>query len=251
MENTHFQKFCALLRPGYKPVDRHTLADKLLDKIYEEEQNNCAISLKGEPVCLSIDGWSNLRNEPIISAAITKGDGDVILAESVDTSGTSHTITNLLIIGSRIKTDTELKYECEVLSLVTDNAYNVRGMANALSETASSPLLTYGCTAHALNLLAHDVCKLVNFQNVQQHVVQILKYIRNHQLPKALYETAGGSALSIPIDVRWNSVSDSLQSYLKNWGVLVSISEKRNENGDFEIETAISNVPFILAFLIN
>lgn len=132
---------------------------------------------------------------------------------------------------------------------MTDNAHNVRGMASNLSthaEENKSTLLTYGCASHMLNLLAHDISRLPNFQTIQQHVVQINKFFRNHQLIKAKYEENGGSALAVPVDVRWNSVCDTLKSYLLNWGVLVNVAESRTADGDFLIEANIRKFIFLI-----
>ncbi|GBN39480.1 hypothetical protein AVEN_243334-1 [Araneus ventricosus] len=56
--------------------------------------------------------------------------------------------------------------------------------------------LTYGCSAHILNLLAKDLVKT----DITKHVTNILKYFRNHHLPKAWYHAEGGSALVLPLE---------------------------------------------------
>ena len=57
--------------------------------ICTEEILNCPEFLKGKSVSrpMCIDGWSNIRNEPIICACIITSDGDVYLTETIDTSG--------------------------------------------------------------------------------------------------------------------------------------------------------------------
>ena len=66
-------------------------------------------------------------------------------------------------------------------------------------------------------------------------MVSIAKYFRNHHLPNAWYKKEGGKGLSIPIDVRWNSVSDCLQAYLDNWSILVKVVESHRNEMDSSI----------------
>ena len=42
-------------------------------------------------------------------------------------------------------------------NVVTDNAANIAKMRRQLEKNISSDLLTYGCSAHLLNLLTQDV----------------------------------------------------------------------------------------------
>ena len=41
--------------------------------------------------------------------------------------------------------------------------------------------------------------------------------------------------LPLPIDVRWNTVSDCLQAYLDNWAILVKVVETHRSNMDTNI----------------
>jgi hypothetical protein len=42
-------------------------------------------------VCMSLDGWSNVHNEPVVCATVTTADSDIYLADTIDTSGKAHT----------------------------------------------------------------------------------------------------------------------------------------------------------------
>lgn len=74
IENLEVKKAIQLLRPGYTPPSRKTVATSLLDEIYEEEKEKYFSSLSGQSVNMSIDGWSNVHNEPVICATITTED---------------------------------------------------------------------------------------------------------------------------------------------------------------------------------
>ncbi len=64
--------------------------------IYEKDYEKCANDLKNETVCLAIDGWSNIDNEPIICVTVTTSTGQTYLTDTVDTSGQRHTNEYLL-----------------------------------------------------------------------------------------------------------------------------------------------------------
>ena len=114
------------------------------------------------------------------------------------------------------------KIKCRVGSVVTDNAANMAKMRRQLEENISSDLLTYGSSAHLLNLLGQDV----QIPEVREQVIQIIKYFRNTHLPAAKYRASGGKALVLPHEVRWNTVSDCLESYIANWPILVKVCEE-------------------------
>ncbi len=82
-----FLKMIQTLRPGYIPPSRKGIADKYLDLVYENEYKKCADDLNNETVCLSIDEWSNIHNEPIICVTLTTSTGQIYLIDTIDTSG--------------------------------------------------------------------------------------------------------------------------------------------------------------------
>ena len=79
-------------------------------------------------------------------------------------------------------------------SVVTDNAANMTKMRRHLEENISRDVLTYGCSAQLLNLLAQEV----QIPVIKEQVVQIIKYFRNTHLLAARYKTSGGKALVLP-----------------------------------------------------
>ena len=79
------------------------------------------------------------------------------------------------------------------------------------------------------------LAKDMDTSDVKSHIVQIAKYFRRHHLPNAWYKQQGGKELSLPIDVRWNSVHDCFQAYIDNWAVLLNVVESHREEIDPEI----------------
>lgn len=83
----------------------------------------------------------------------------VHLCDTIDTKDNSHTAEYLLNLAvTSIKSCQ--KHGCRVRSFVTDNAANTRKMREQLAkceELGMPDIITYGRSAHILNLLAHDI----------------------------------------------------------------------------------------------
>ena len=134
IENSEVKKAIHLLRPGYSPPSRKTVASSLLDEIYTEEKEACFSSLSGKSVNMSIDGWSNIHNEPVICATLTTEDGRALLYETIDTSGKPHTSTYLTDLVCDLISSCQTKFQCQVRSFVTDNAANMTAMRKTLKS---------------------------------------------------------------------------------------------------------------------
>ncbi|KAL7639608.1 UNVERIFIED_CONTAM: hypothetical protein RMT77_010109 [Armadillidium vulgare] len=231
VEHSTFLEMIRAIRPGYKPPNRKEFAENLLDKVFETEIEKSIDMMRDQVVCMSIDGWSNVMNDPVICAtvAVQKNSSDgvnIFLVNTVDTSGHPHTSEYLFDVAKESIKIAEDKFLCTVGSLVTDNAANVKKMRSKLMEHRKA-IITYGCSAHLMNLLAKDL----EISNIKEHIVNIIKYFRNNHCASAAYKAAGGRALVMPQDVRWNTLCDCLESYLTNWPALITVcdGEKRND----------------------
>ncbi|XP_073422200.1 uncharacterized protein [Dendrobates tinctorius] len=239
-ENPHFINMVQSLRPGYSPPSRADVAGKLLDQVYDREMEQCATALEGKIVNLSIDGWSNVHNDPIVCACITTEEGKVFLAQTTDTSGNAHTAEFLQEVAVKAITTCEQKFKCLVRSLVTDNAANVSKMRRDLEEQGGNTklLITYGCSAHLLHLLA----KYLSVPEIKANVVEIAKYFRNNHFAAAALKRMGGTKLTLPQDVRWNSVVDCFEQYIKNWPILMTLCEENRDKIDGTVTAKILNI---------
>ncbi|XP_067144541.1 uncharacterized protein [Centruroides vittatus] len=222
VEHPKFIKFCQMLRPGYDPPHRKEIGGPLLDTVYNSIENESADELKDITVCMAIDGWSNIHNEPVICVCVTDPSGTVHLIDSVDTGVERHTSNYLEIIATAAIKKCNQKYGCKVRSLVSDNASNMKKMRETLAMTENLDIVTYGCSAHILNLLAQDI----NIKEVNEQVKHIIVYFQNHHFPKAKYKDAGGKGLILPQDVHWNSLADCLESYIQNWPILMKVCDE-------------------------
>ena len=107
--------------------------------------------------------------------SVTTFDGDSYLTETVDTSGHAHTAEYLQEVATSAIISTEQRYNCKVGTLVTENASNMVKMRRQLtsdSDTTDTNIISYGCSAHYLNLLAKDI----EIPGVKERIIQIVTY---------------------------------------------------------------------------
>ncbi len=178
LDNPNVIKAIDMLRPGYKPPSGKTISTTLLEQIYKEEKSKCFGSLSGQSVNMSIDGWSNVHNEPVVCATITTENGQYFIFETIDTSGNPHRGDYLTEIACDLIISCKSKYNCHVKSFVTDNAANMALMRKTITAKLDSIIITYRCSAHLLNLF----CKDLEIKDIKQHILQIVKYFRNNHL---------------------------------------------------------------------
>ena len=88
-----------------------------------------------------------------------------------------------------------------------------------------------------LNLLV----QYVHIAGVKEQVVQIVKYFRNTHLPTARYKEAGGKSLAIPNEIRWNTLTDCLDSYISNWHILIQVCEEYRDEINANIGNKVKN----------
>ncbi|XP_011633698.1 uncharacterized protein LOC105424896 isoform X1 [Pogonomyrmex barbatus] len=99
-------------------------------------------------------------------------------------------------------------------------------------------IITYGCSAHILNLLAHNI----EIPEIKEQVKTIMKYFRNTHFAAAKYKEAGGKALIMPQDVRWNTLTDCLESYINNWHILSKVCTDNRVAISPDISSKINDV---------
>lgn len=208
VEHPEFKKLINLLHPGYKSPLRRQIANELLNEVFDSELVKIKDCLNGKSVCMAQDGWSNIHNDSIVCISVTDViDETVPLCDTIDTEDNSHTAEYLLNLAiTSIKSCQ--KHGCRVKSFVTDNAANMRKMRESLAmceELGMPDIITYGCSAHILNLLAHDI----EIPGIKGHIKKIMKYFRNTHFAAAKYKGAGRKALVMPQDgipwlIVWN-----------------------------------------------
>lgn len=238
VEHPQFIKLMQDLRPAYSPPNRKEISGPLLDCIFLEEKSKLGRIVENETVCLGLDGWSNVHNEPIVCMTITTKNGDVYLVDTIDTSGNSHTADYLAAVTTdRIK-KCQQEINCKIRSVVTDNAANVSKMRRILENDNDLDIISYGCSAHILNLLSNDF----QMSDIKKHVVNVVKYFRNNHFANASLRQSGATKLVMPCEVRWSSMADCMQSYIENWPIMLKICEENRDVIDKTVQQEVSNL---------
>ena len=89
-----------------------------------------------------------------------------------------------------------------------------------------------------LNLLAQDLA----IPKIKEQVVQVVKHYRNNHFAAASYKAKGGLWVTMPQDVRWSTLADCLESYLKHWSFLLTICEENRAIIDNNITNIVNNL---------
>ena len=72
VEDVHLQEAIRVPRPSKNMIpNRKKLAGELLNKCYNLLKANVDIRMEGAHLCLVTDGWSNIKNDPVINYIAT------------------------------------------------------------------------------------------------------------------------------------------------------------------------------------
>lgn len=156
-DSIYFKRLVKALRPAYEPPNRRQLSGKLLDQANETigKRNMELVVKMDKRVTLLVDGWQNssANHHCEVMMMATSNDQKVFL-ESYNFSGTRGTGGNILKAVEKAIALAKEKYDASVYAVLTDNAYNMKNMGNAVKEKG---LLYSTCNAHTANLLAGDI----------------------------------------------------------------------------------------------
>lgn len=113
------------LRPGYNSPSAYHIGGPILNEVYEDISAECRNILKGQTVCMSLDGWSNVRNEPLVCCSIINQNGESFLVDTFETGAESHTAEYLKNIALQAIKKAKSQFQVKIRSFVTDNTGNV------------------------------------------------------------------------------------------------------------------------------
>lgn len=189
-------------------------------------------------VGLAVDGWSNIRNEPIVNFVITTP--KPFLYKVLPTGKLSHTAE---FMAQEISCVIDEIGPQKVFGVVTDNAANMKA-AWKLIETkyANTNVFTYGCLAHSLQLIFTDMKTLSTLKTLIANATACVKAIRNsHKLNTAFIEkqltTGDKISLKLPVKTRWGSLVSCLESLKQNKQIIKTMAI------DESLSDAINKLP--------
>lgn len=130
------------LKPSLELPSRYQLSTPLLNNEYNCIQEKMAEMIANAKIVgIQIDGWTNIRREPIINVIITTP--EPILYDVIESKTIRHESEYLsqIIINVMDKVGVD-----KIFSIVTDNVSNMRAAWNILKEKFSDKIFVcYGC----------------------------------------------------------------------------------------------------------
>jgi len=130
VEDEYFIAFCKKLRPAYELPTRKKLSTTLLNNTYKNVTENITQHVeKSNLVCITSDGWTNSRCEPIINFMVTTP--KPVFWKAIETEEKRHTGT---FIAEQFDIVIKEIGANKVAAILTDNASNMKAAHNILKE---------------------------------------------------------------------------------------------------------------------
>lgn len=235
-ELDNFKHMIQILRPGYKPPSAKDISGRLLDAAVQQVDVELEQKVRNCSLTLTLDGWSSVKNDPIQAITIHTGIESFLLQAYDAGSQKKDSKQCASLIEAAINECCE-KLHSKVFAIVTDNENKMGKMWDILKKKYPD-LITYGCSAHLLNLVERDVTP----KTIMCHIVEINKYFRNvHQAHGWLVEQ-GGHMPQLPNDTRWNSHLDSVRSFMLNYHKYREIALEHSQDFSTNIANLLNNV---------
>lgn len=196
------------------------IGGQLLDITYEKNEIDLKEKLQSKSLILMIDGWSNVRNDPILAISLHKGtkgtkstkDTKSFLFNAYDSGSGKKTAKKCSEVVEAAIKQCEEKYDAKIFAVVTDNENKMSKMWQILKEKQSK-LIAYGCSAHLLNLVEKDVTP----QTILHKIIKIQKYFRNVHQAHGWLKEKDGLMPQIPNETRWNSHPEFVRTFVANY----------------------------------
>ncbi|KAI2507919.1 transposase [Fragilaria crotonensis] len=248
VEEYHLAKAIAVLRPDSNLLpDRKKLATELLNTCYTDIKKGVDARMCKTTVCITSDGWSNVKGDPIVNCMATSPDFTYFL-ESVSTAGQQG--HSAVWIAGDIERVITLHPNTTFAGAVTDNTSANRN-AWAILSTKFPSMFFQGCCPHGLHLIVKDIFgasktkkrgeaaatfpdgypfeEMFDFVDGVKALVNF--FIHHHQVKAQLMEaqqSAGVRALSRSAPTRWGTIQDMCQTVLDSERLIHAITAARD-----------------------
>lgn len=228
-----------LARPAYKPPGSKKLRTTLLSRVYTD-MNESIRQIIADSTNISIisDGWSNIRNEHLVNYILIIPNQKPLFYGITDCDGKSQ--TSMQVAADLVNVIHDIGAE-KVVSIVTDNAPNMRSAWKIIEETFPH-IYANGCAAHVLNLLIQDICSITKYAETLDRAISVVKFIksRNHiavAFRKIQQNHDFKRFVTLPVITRWYTQYQCLNNLINNREVIEQISAttslmKRVNDGD-------------------
>jgi hypothetical protein len=232
VEEKHLQRAISILRSDATLPTRKSLAGDLLDKAYLslKERTDHYLQNSADWICLCTDGWTNVKGDPVVNYMATSSLGSFII-ERINTGAQAH---NAEWIAKDIMRVVD-KITAKVAGVVTDNTNTNKIAWNILGQKYPNKFF-YGCVAHCLNLLVHDVFNTSAKQKKDgeypfaylvkngEECKELVKLFLNQHVLKAkleeLQERDGKQCLVRPAPTRWGTLHGCIDKIIQSEGIV-------------------------------
>lgn len=220
------------------------LLDKAYDKTFETLQD---VLQNSSELGIISDGWTNIRGDHIVNFLVKAPGKPSMYYKSIDTSGIYQDAE--AVAAAHTEVLEELGAE-KFSSVVNDNA-PVMKASQKIIESNLPGISTFGCAAHAMNLLVKNMLEPYSGGNISQFVLstpstkiyffpvlaesgEVIKFVNNHHRVRALFNSARKGddtvkKLHVAVPTRWFSQFASLKSVLDARYVLDRICDENTE----------------------
>ncbi|GFY88715.1 hypothetical protein Acr_06g0006550 [Actinidia rufa] len=177
---------------GYKSPNYEKVRTSLLDKQQGKVKHALSPLMQEwatNGVSIIYDGWSNLKNQPLINVMAVSG-GKAIFLNGHDVSAVEKTGAN---IAELLLKAIDFVGPSNVVQVVTDNASNCKS-AGGIIKRKRPHIFWSGCLAHTLNLLMKDTAKYKT-TNFGHHFIVLQRLV-----------TVRASLVSMALSNQWESL---------------------------------------------
>jgi hypothetical protein len=248
IEDENLVKAIKMLRPDAVLPDRKKLSGVLLDKCYNnvKKLRDSYMKSASSSICLTTDGWSNIRNEPIVNY-MANSPSKTIFLESVTTGIQGHTAEWIAADIDRVMN----KYpDTKFAGVVTDNASAYKSAWQMLKQRHPT-MFFHGCVSHGLHLMVKDTFAATKtkkaglpeptypegypFEEMLQLAVDckdLVKFFHNHHVMKTRLTQMQMAdklcALKQPASTRWGTLQQCFKTILDSERLIYSITTERD-----------------------
>lgn len=236
--SNEYREMMKSLRPGYFGPSSADLSGKLLEEASSEVDDLIKKEIQGHAnsFTLIMDGWTNVKNEAIIATTIHTGNTSFFL-NATDCKGNKKTAEYCAQIAAESIDYCKEKFGVNIFAVCSDNENKMVKMRKNLEETHEN-LITYGCSAHYMNLLVNEISN----KKILGYIIEVHKFFRNHHQPHGWLKEKGGLMPQIPNATRWNSQLDCLDTFSKNYAKYIEIQNEKSLEIPENITRILENV---------
>ena len=250
--NKHLRQFFMDLPGGFVPPSpRETTRDILPQMFKEAERFRFKQLEEADAITIVIDSSTNVRNSGVVNiimATPTPVLVDVVEAKEAKTAHFYYDLTiktierldarhhDLQQEGPSLREDQvplPLDLSSKICAIATDNESTMIAFRNLMQARFPSAI-SVGCTAHLVNLIIKDYCKMPAVKRVLEMMLSVMNEIKNSgrkcawerewvkytQEQKEQGNAVTQPGISLPCDVRWYSYSQFTKRFLASKTVL-------------------------------